>query len=167
LDIVVRLRMEDGESGENERRCQEQQPPRASRKLPDRARPGSRAGRHVAHFLFPSEELTTGSYDGTVRLWHPVTGTQLGDPLTGPVAGITNVALSDGRTLLATGSNDVRLWGPALGRQQSDGLRVVANRVGISAFRSEAGCRVSMVVTVSRRHATQGRAGWVDSGPGR
>jgi WD40 repeat protein len=37
---------------------------------------------------------------------------QVRDPLTGPVAGITNVALPDGRTLLATGSNDgrVRLW---------------------------------------------------------
>ena len=61
---------------------------------------------------------------------------QVGYRLTGPVAGITNVALPDGRTLLATGSNagTVRLWDPALGRPQSDGLRVVANRVGISAF---------------------------------
>ncbi|SES41452.1 hypothetical protein, partial [Lentzea albida] len=54
----------------------------------------------------------------TVRLWDPVTGQPVGDPLTGHtgrVAAVAAVPLPDGRTLLATASHDatVRLWDPA------------------------------------------------------
>jgi hypothetical protein len=57
---VVRLRMEDGEAGEHERRCEEEQSPRSTRELPDRALPGSQAGLFVAHFRFLSRDLLLG-----------------------------------------------------------------------------------------------------------
>ena len=54
--------------------------------------------------------LATGSDDGTVRLWDPATGTQVGDPLTGHTGWVRRwrSPLPDGRTLLATGSDDGR-----------------------------------------------------------
>ena len=58
LDVVVRVRVEDGESGEHERGCEEEHAPRSGRELPDRARPCVRAGLCVAHFLFLSSELS-------------------------------------------------------------------------------------------------------------
>jgi WD40 repeat protein len=53
-------------------------------------------------------------------LWDPTTGAPAGKPLTGHTGSVTAVAavlLPDGRTLLATGSNDhtVRLWDPTTG----------------------------------------------------
>jgi len=58
--------------------------------------------------------LLATTSDETVRLWDPITGTPVGDPLTGHTDAVTAVPLPDGRTLLATTSNDrtVRLWDP-------------------------------------------------------
>jgi len=71
--------------------------------------------------------LATTSDDETVRLWDPVTGTPVGDPLTGHTDGVTAVAavpLPDGRTLLATTSDDetVRLWDPITAAPVGDPL---------------------------------------------
>jgi hypothetical protein len=64
--------------------------------------------------------LATGSGDGTVRLWDPVTGTPVSRPLTGhtdTVLAVAALPVPDGRTLLASGSGDrtVRLWDPTTG----------------------------------------------------
>jgi WD40 repeat protein len=77
--------------------------------------------------------LATTGTDGTVRIWNPATGRQVGDPLTGhtgPVDGVCTLpgtGLSDppdGTTLLATTGSDgtVRIWNPATGRQVGDPL---------------------------------------------
>ncbi|OLR95077.1 WD40 repeat domain-containing protein [Actinokineospora bangkokensis] len=78
--------------------------------------------------------IATGSIDGTVRLWDPVTGTQVGDPLTGHDDGVVAaVPMSDGRTLIATGSIDgtVRLWDPVTGTQVGNPL--TGHRGGVRA----------------------------------
>ena len=51
--------------------------------------------------------LASGSEDGTVRLWDPVTGAPVGEPLTGHTGAVNSVAFGtgpDGRLLLASGS---------------------------------------------------------------
>jgi WD40 repeat protein len=63
--------------------------------------------------------LVSGGYDGTVRLWDPVNGAQIGDPWTGHtgwVQALTTVVL-DGQTRVVSGGADetVRLWDPATG----------------------------------------------------
>ena len=64
--------------------------------------------------------LASGSEDGTVRFWDPVTGGPVGGPLTGHTGIVTSVAFGtgpDGRLLLASGSEDgtVRFWDPVTG----------------------------------------------------
>ena len=64
--------------------------------------------------------LASGSSDGTVRIWDPMTGAAIGKPLTGRAEWATAVAFcthSDGRLLLASGSSDgtVRIWDPMTG----------------------------------------------------
>ncbi|MCW8097077.1 WD40 repeat domain-containing protein [Streptomyces tauricus] len=66
--------------------------------------------------------VATGSGDGMVRIWDPVTGAQVGEPLTGHTGAVNAVAVftaSDGTVRLVTGSNDgtVRIWDPAIGAQ--------------------------------------------------
>jgi WD40 repeat protein len=61
--------------------------------------------------------LASASWDGTVRLWDPVTGAPIGGPLTGHTDMVVGVSFGvvDGRTVLASASRDrtVRLWDPA------------------------------------------------------
>ncbi|MDX2849222.1 WD40 repeat domain-containing protein [Streptomyces sp. PA03-3a] len=64
--------------------------------------------------------LATGSDDRTVRVWDPLAGTPVGQPLTGhtgPVQAVAAFPAADGRTLLATGSDDgrLRVWDPLAG----------------------------------------------------
>ncbi|MFE6926338.1 hypothetical protein ACFVAV_35380 [Nocardia sp. NPDC057663] len=71
--------------------------------------------------------VASGSGDGTVRLWDPVTGHPVGEPLTGHTSEVYVVAavmLPNGRSLLASGSIDatVRLWDPATGRSVGEPL---------------------------------------------
>ena len=64
--------------------------------------------------------LATAGHDKAVRLWDPISGTQVGHPLIGHTDSVLAIAafdLSDGRTLLATAGYDatVRLWDPQQG----------------------------------------------------
>ena len=64
--------------------------------------------------------LASGGDDGTVRLWDPVAGEQIGYPLTGHTGGVRALAAfrpADERVRLASGSDDetVRVWDPATG----------------------------------------------------
>ncbi|MFF4413458.1 hypothetical protein ACFYY8_13070 [Streptosporangium sp. NPDC001559] len=63
--------------------------------------------------------LASAGMDGTVRLWDPATGKQIGAPLTGYTDAVNSVAFSRDGTLLASASVDgtVRLWDPATGKQ--------------------------------------------------
>src|SRR6266566_1738547 len=63
--------------------------------------------------------LASASWDGTVRLWDPVTGA-LADELIGHTGGVSSVAFGTtpgGQLLLASGDDEgmVRLWDPATG----------------------------------------------------
>jgi len=67
--------------------------------------------------------LASGGADTTIRLWDPVTGTPLGEPLTGHTGAVNAVAAAelDGRPVVISGSNDatVRVWDPVIaGRVQ-------------------------------------------------
>ena len=71
--------------------------------------------------------LASGSDDGTVRVWDPVTGKPQGSPLRGHTSGVNSVAFGvgpDGRLLLASGSDDgtVRVWDPVTGRPEGGPL---------------------------------------------
>jgi WD40 repeat protein len=56
--------------------------------------------------------LASASYDETVRLWDPATGTPIGEPLTGHTNTVAGVAFGvvEGRTVLASaGGPDILL----------------------------------------------------------
>ncbi|HEV2375114.1 MAG TPA: WD40 repeat domain-containing protein [Streptosporangiaceae bacterium] len=63
--------------------------------------------------------LASGSDDGTARIWDPLTGRQLGEPMRHPdeVEALTMTALPGGGLLVATGCRDamVRVWDPLTG----------------------------------------------------
>jgi WD40 repeat protein len=70
---------------------------------------------YLVAFSRDGRTLATGSYGGTVRLWHvadPAHLRPLGQALVGGTGGIDSVAFSPGGRTLATGSSDgtVRLW---------------------------------------------------------
>ena len=83
--------------------------------------------------------LASGSQDGTVRLWDPLTGDPASEALTGHSGLVTSVACSitgDGRLLLASGSRDgtVRLWDPLVSVPDREALTGHSGRVTSVAF---------------------------------
>ncbi|HEV2370943.1 MAG TPA: WD40 repeat domain-containing protein [Streptosporangiaceae bacterium] len=71
--------------------------------------------------------LASSSWDGTVRLWDPLAGTQVGEPLHAHAQGVITLAFGttpQGRLLLAAGCDDhtVRLWDPLTGQPASGPL---------------------------------------------
>jgi WD40 repeat protein len=62
--------------------------------------------------------LASGGFDRTVRLWSFPAGTPLHPPLEGHLAWVAQVAFSaDGKTLASVGSDGLRLWNVAAGRE--------------------------------------------------
>jgi hypothetical protein len=87
--------------------------------------------------------LASGYFDGTVRLWDPVTGAPIGKPLRGGGGSVEAVAFgvgADGRPLLASGGRGgtVRLWDPAAGAPIGEPLRGHHNWVTSVAFGADA-----------------------------
>jgi WD40 repeat protein len=83
--------------------------------------------------------LASGSRDGTVRVWDPVTGAPAGRPLTGHAGAVNSVAFGagpDGRLLLASGGEDrtVRVWDPATGAPVGEPLAGHTDQVWSVAF---------------------------------
>jgi WD40 repeat protein len=61
--------------------------------------------------------LASGGDDGTIRIWDPVTGAAVGEPLTGHSAGVWALASwtdSNGDCRLASAGDDgtIRIWDP-------------------------------------------------------
>jgi len=63
--------------------------------------------------------LATSSWDGSVRLWDPNTGTETVFSLKGHLGGVNNITFSpDSRTLITSGDdNSVRFWSVATGTE--------------------------------------------------
>ncbi|NUK32249.1 hypothetical protein HRW12_00355 [Streptomyces lunaelactis] len=83
--------------------------------------------------------LASSSEDTTVRVWDPVTGARVGDPLTGHTDEVWSLAFGatpDGRPLLASGDSDgtVRVWDPITGAPVGDPLTGHAATVFSLAF---------------------------------
>ncbi len=80
--------------------------------------------------------LASADADGTVRLWHPVTGRPAGvlQASSGPASGVCGVAFSPSGKLLASGGGDgtVRRWDFATGRPVGEPLSATA-RNGVRA----------------------------------
>jgi WD40 repeat protein len=91
--------------------------------------------------------LATGSYDRTARVWDPLTGGPVGEPLTGHTNAVSSVAFgttADGRLLLATGSvdNTARVWDPLTGGPVGEPLTGHTDRVDSVAFGTTADGRL-------------------------
>ena len=81
--------------------------------------------------------LATSSWDETVRLWDPATGTPVGDPLTGHTGTVTGwrSAPADGPPAgLRQRGRTVRLWDPATGAPVGDPLTGHTDTVTAVAF---------------------------------
>ncbi|MGW4692365.1 AAA family ATPase [Kitasatospora cineracea] len=94
--------------------------------------------RAVAVFSAPDGTplFATGSADGSLRIWDPATGAQVGGPFTGHAGGVQAVAVfsaPDGTPRLVSAGNDqvVRIWDPATGAQ--DGEPLTGHTSGIQA----------------------------------
>lgn len=88
--------------------------------------------------------LATGGEDGTVRLWDPKTGEEIGNPIDvheGPVKdvafspdGTTLATVSDGNDVSIGGDDTVQLWNPEAGDEISDALIDHGEHVSALAF---------------------------------
>ncbi|MEW1912362.1 hypothetical protein AB0442_28650, partial [Kitasatospora sp. NPDC085895] len=93
----------------------------------------------IAAFTGPDGRplLATGGDDRTVRVWDPLTGVQVGEPLghDGAVHAVVAFDGPDNRPLLATGSDDhtARVWDPLTGTQVGEPLRGHDRRVNAAA----------------------------------
>jgi WD40 repeat protein len=75
--------------------------------------------------------LAAGNGDGSIQLWNPATGGQLGIPITGHAARVESLAFSPNGTTLASGSDDgtARLWDTTMERSPT-----LPGTAGLSSF---------------------------------
>ncbi|KAF5343412.1 hypothetical protein D9757_015390 [Collybiopsis confluens] len=82
------------------------------------------------------QQVVSGSYDQTVRIWNVQTGQQIGDPLHGHTGWVSSVAFSPDGQQVVSGSHDqtVRIWNVQTGQQIGDPLHGHTNLVTSVAF---------------------------------
>ncbi|KAF8748365.1 WD40 repeat-like protein [Rhizoctonia solani] len=69
-------------------------------------------------FAYGSSRIVSGSKDGTVRVWDPLTGLMLLEPLEGPRTPVMTVAISSDGSLIAAGyrTTNICLWDSRTGK---------------------------------------------------
>ena len=69
--------------------------------------------------------IVSGSHDGKIRVWNPVTGQQIGKALRGHEDSVYTVAFSPDGTQILSGSSDktIRVWDVVTGQQVGEALR--------------------------------------------
>ncbi|KAF5343411.1 hypothetical protein D9757_015391 [Collybiopsis confluens] len=97
---------------------------------------GHTSGVTSVAFSPDDQQVVSGSYDHTVRIWNVQTGQQIGDPLHGHTGGVMSVAFSCDSQQVVSGSYDetVRIWDVQRGQQIGDPLHGQTDAVTSVAF---------------------------------
>jgi len=91
---------------------------------------------YTVAFSPDGKTLASGNADGTIQLWNPATGHQIGKTLNGHAGEVNSVTFSpDGKTLASGNQNGtIQLWNVATGQQTRPALNGHAGEVGSVTF---------------------------------